>query len=405
MPKKVDPNEGLAADAVLAEDLGDEEERRLAQLAEMGGEVDKDIDDWDDKDLDRGDDPNYVAPAKDDDDDDDKGDDDKGDDDKGDDDTQKGDDDTQKGDDDTQKGDDDGKNKKGSEDKSKEQDGEDDDKPKEGKTEDPSEAGEEPKDDSEPIGEGKDKVQPTEKAQGIPKYRFDEVNERAKKAEAEIERRDTETAAAKKAEENAFDFDAKEKEYMEVLLDGKTDKALELRKEIDAAKEVKWKSETTAETRVAVDSDAEQTELTSLSDQAQDLYPVFDPKHEDFDQAMIKRVLVYYQGYAVSGEAKNKGDAFVMALADVVQQEKLDEKYGDAKPDPKPKEKKVDDPKAEKKRKDKEKLAGKTHRPVAGEGTSSDSSGAVVPDIDKMTDEEMEALPPAALARIRGDFI
>jgi hypothetical protein len=138
-----------------------------------------------------------------------------------------------------------------------------------------------------------------------------------------------------------------------------------------------------------------------MSREAESLYPVFDKTSDDFDVDMTNKVLVYYHGYVKSGAAKSESDAFVMALADVVEQYNLEDRYNalgdDAKPEPKPKPDKVD-PK-------KEKIAKKAVTPVAGEGSAADDAGVVAPDINNMTDEELEALPPKALARLRGDIL
>lgn len=56
---KSDPNEGLAADAVLATDLGDEKERTAAQLEYFGG----DVDDIDNEDFSAADDGSGFDPA------------------------------------------------------------------------------------------------------------------------------------------------------------------------------------------------------------------------------------------------------------------------------------------------------------------------------------------------------
>jgi hypothetical protein len=132
------------------------------------------------------------------------------------------------------------------------------------------------------------------------------------------------------------------------------------------------------------------------------MYPVFDESHEDFQPEIGDKVIVYYRGYLETGAAKTPGDAFVLALADVVEQYGLEEKYhalGDPEPDPKPV------PKPDKVDKKKEKIAEKAVTPVAGEGKASDDAGVVAPDINTMTDEELDALPPKALARLRGDIL
>ncbi len=381
--RAADPNEGLAADAALAEDLGDEEERRLGQIAEMGGEV-ADIDDWSPDGLDDGSDPNFKAP----DDDGESG----------------GDDDDDKNkdkDDDGDSDDDKDKDKEGSEDDEAGEDDKDKDDAGEAEGEDDASEEEEPAGDSD-AGEEDEEEDPAPKSKGIPKHRFDEVNERRKTAEARVAELEAKDKAVDDVEEEIYDFRDNEKQYMDFLLDGKTEEALSKREEIDAAKEAKWKADTKAETHSEVNDTEIQRELSTMSKEAERLYPVFDENHADFEPAMADKVIVFYQGYLQTGAAKNPGDAFVMALADVVEQYKLEDKYnalgGDEDtPAPKPKDKKVDKTKAATK--------DKSHTPVAGEGAASDDAGAVAPDIENMTDEELEALPPKALSRLRGDFI
>lgn len=102
----------------------------------------------------------------------------------------------------------------------------------------------EPADDSH--GEG------ARRGHGIPKSRFDEVNERKKAVEAENERlrRELEEArnakpapapaaasapaATPAAEPAKFDADAKEEEYVAALMEGDTGKAAKIRREINA---------------------------------------------------------------------------------------------------------------------------------------------------------------------------
>lgn len=86
--------------------------------------------------------------------------------------------------------------------------------------------------------EGRDA--PAAKPNAIPKARFDEVNEARKSAQnaldaanAEIERLQAQSKSESQARPT-FDEDAKEKEYIEAMLDGNTDRALAIRREINA---------------------------------------------------------------------------------------------------------------------------------------------------------------------------
>jgi hypothetical protein len=115
---------------------------------------------------------------------------------------------------------------------------------------------------------------------------------------------------------------------------------------------------------------------------------------------MLNKVLTFMRGYE-SSENMTRGDAFVAGLADVVELYNLmppeEDAEADADAEPKPTgKKKVDKKKA--------KLKEDAHKPVGLDGDSSADAGIVAPNIEDMTDEELDALPEKTLARMRGDF-
>jgi hypothetical protein len=117
---------------------------------------------------------------------------------------------------------------------------------------------------------------------------------------------------------------------------------------------------------------------------------------------MAGKVMTFYRGYELDG--MSSADAFVASLADVIELYDLEERYGEVEADdkgdeePKPKKKvKVS------KIKDKIEAEKQSHQAVAGEGKGSKEVGAVAPNINDMSDEEMEALPEGTLERMRGD--
>jgi len=362
-------DDGLAADAALA--VEHTPEREAEQRAWFGGDVD-DIDDFDATGLDDGSDPDFVAPDEDDDGESE---------DKDDAEDTDGDAEDDSADDVEDSEDDDADDSDGDEDDSEEADDADADA------------------DSDDADEDDE---PAPAPKGIPKHRFDEVNEKRKAAEAENARLKAELEAGKPKEDEveAFDFDAAEKEYLDLTLDGDVDAALAKRKEIRAAEHAEWKAEAKAETKVDISQDAETQELLSMSREAETMFDVFNPEHEDYNQAMLNKVLTFMKGYESTGEM-SRGDAFVAGLADVVEMYDLmpdedETPADDGKPKPTGK-KKVDKGKA--------KLKKQAHVPVAGEGAASADNGAVAPDIETMTDEEIDALPEKTLARLRGDFV
>jgi len=357
----------LAADAALA--VEHTPEREAEQRAYFGGDIDE-IDDFDATGLDDGSDPNFTAPPASDD------------------------ADTEDKDDDSEDSEND------SDDAADDADADSDDS--DGDADDSEDDAEDADDaDADVDSEGEDEAASKPAPKGIPKHRFDEVNERRKAAEDENARLKAQIEAGKPPAEQEVPYDVRagEKEYMDLLLDGDTEAALAKREEIDAAKEAKWRADTKGETKTELSQSEEQAELLALSSEAQTMFDVFNPDHEDYNQPMLNKVLTFMRGYEASGEM-SRSDAFVAGLADVVEMYDLMPEEAAPADDGKPKptgKKKVDPKKA--------KLKEQAHQPVAGQGAASADNGAVAPDIETMTDEEIDALPEKTLARLRGDFV
>ena len=299
------------------------------------------------------------------------------------------------------------KDKEGSKDDATGEDDKGDDKTGDKEKDDKEDdAGDKAKDDDATPPKKDDKPEP----RGIPKSRFDQVNERRRVAEEEIARRDKVDQAVEAAKTvEKYDFDKAEDEYTEFLLDGKKDDARAKRAEIRAAEKAEWKAEAIGESTLTVAEQQSAAEVNDLTDQAQALYPVYDGKHEDYSPEITAKTMAFYNGYKLTRPpgAQTDADAMVMAIADTVALYGLDEKYrADADEEGKDadeegkKEVKLP-PKAEidKKLKDAEQQPA----PVLKGGEGSNDRGAAVPDIGDMTDEEMDALPAATLSRMRGD--
>ena len=354
------PGDVLAADAALA--VEHTPEREAEQWAHLGGEKD-DIDDFDATDLDDGsvlpeDYDETAAPAE-------------------------------------------SPSDEATEDEEPSDEVSDDDEPAVEAEESDNEVAEEEEADEADAGEdseGEDEDAPAQR--GIPKWRFDEINEEKKALREEVAALKAQAAAGKPPTEDEpepYDIRANTKEYMDLLLDGDVDGALAKMEEIDAAKEAKWKSETQTATVTDLNTNAEASELLALSQEAESMFGQFNPDHADYNQGMLNKVMTFMRGYESSGEM-SRSDAFVAGLADVVEMyDLMPEEAGDENPEPKPKPK----PKTV----DKTAVRKQAHTPVAGEGSGSADAGAVAPSIDDMTDEELDALPEKTLARMRGDIL
>lgn len=248
----------------------------------------------------------------------------------------------------------------------------------------------EEEEEDEPAGD------PPPKEQRIPKQRFDEVNDRRKAAEKKLADYEAAQDAAKAAEEGQFDFDAKEREYMELTVDGEFDKALAIRSEIRAAESAKY--EQTATTAAANAREATKADLV-FQETVTDLeakYPSMAPNGENFDQTLVDEVLSLHEGFINQGldapAAITKAVKYVAKMNDIPA-------VGDepaADPDPTPKPKPVS--KTDNKAKAKAKTTQPQQLPKA-----SDREPAM--DMDSMSEEDFDALPESKKRELRGDFV
>lgn len=373
--KKKDPNEGLADDASLATDLGDEDERKAEQLAYYGGDNDDDIDL--DENADRGD---NIPDDKED--------------------TDRGDEVDEESEESEEKSED---SEEEADDAEEEQVSADDDE--EADAEDES-ADDDDQEDSEDDEVEEEDEEPAPKEKGIPRHRFNEVNERMRKAEAKIASLEAIDKAAEDAAVDKFDFDEAEESYMALLLDGKTKEAGAKRREIREAEKSEFKAEAVQESTASVSVTQMEQAVDSLSKEAERMFPAFDENSDDFNPQAVSKTLTFMRGYQADGMGAD--DAFVAALADTIEifgldtESQSDEESGDTAGKT---GKTVTKKKAKADVKKKLDLAKKQGKSPAGEGKGSADVGAAVVDVETLTEDEIDALPAAQLARLRGDFI
>lgn len=134
-----------------------------------------------------------------------------------------------------------------------------------------------------------DEVKPA----GIPKARFDEVNEARKAAQLALDAANAEIAALKTSksaptEQHAeaaptFDEDAKEQEYIDAMLDGDTALALRIRKEINA----NLREQASMEFEARQEQRATQSTMEAESAQAVADYPYLETPDGEFALDLI----------------------------------------------------------------------------------------------------------------------
>lgn len=125
-----------------------------------------------------------------------------------------------------------------------------------------------------------------EKSHMVPKSRMDEEIARRRQLEDRLAKLE-ESAKPEEAPEPEFDFDGKEAEYMDAVLDGETDKAQKVRKEIRSAERDSMAKELRKDIHNTTNVTKQQLDLdVAVSDMVAS-YPVLDSNSEQADADMI----------------------------------------------------------------------------------------------------------------------
>ena len=234
----------------------------------------------------------------------------------------------------------------------------------------------------------------------VPKARLDEVLAKQKALQKQL---DEINAANEKAEEapESYDFDAKEVEYQNMVLDGETEKAVALRREIRKAERDTLEYEMRQEMNQTVNQDRQMTALQQAANAMEDAYPVFDRNSDDFNEDITNEVVELRDAFMMKGyEAV---DALSKAVKYVVKDHDLDQAQESA-PSLAGKAKKSDEL-AKKRAQVSRKLKAADAQPPELPGESSSHHGEKALDLSTMTEEEFDALPEATLKRLRGDIL
>lgn len=271
-------------------------------------------------------------------------------------------------------------------------------------TDDDEKKGEEEKkdssDDDEVDEKIKDEVDDGEKKSDthektVPYKRFDEVNKRRRVAEDRLkEIEDQEQTRADEDTQIPFDFDAKESEYMDAVLEGDKDKGNALRKEIRGAEKEMYEI---SATKVATEQSSKTKDDIEFNQAALDLqkeFNVLDAESEYFDQDIVEEVLAFTNGYLAGGQYTRIG-----ALKKAVTQAgKIYDLQGGTEEEVKEPEKKI---KAKKLDPDKKKDLEKKQPPKDDKSDEDLNPGPM----EGLTEEDFAALPESAKRRLRGDFL
>jgi len=237
----------------------------------------------------------------------------------------------------------------------------------------------------------------------IPKARLDEVINQRKQLAAEVERLRQELATRQTQPEPAappvpeYDFASKEKEYMEAVLDGDTDKALAIRNDIRQA-EFQAIQQQVAQSVPRADEAAAAVQQ-QLSNQAalqevNNAFPVFDPDSANFDVDLTEEAVAIAKGYI-----QFRGLDYPTAIRKAAEQVATLNGIARAGTTPPPaKPKPAPDPKTVA-----AKIEAANRQPPTA--PAQQVAGEDVIDPMSMSDDEFIRLPASVRARLRGDML
>ena len=132
-------------------------------------------------------------------------------------------------------------------------------------------------DDSPALGDQTTVTEVTEEPRKhmVPKSRLDEVLAKQKALEKQLDELRAQKQEPGEAPE-AYDFDAKEVEYQNLVLDGEAQKAAALRKEIRAAERAQLEYEFSSKIGESVSQSQQATALQQAASELEDNFPVFN---------------------------------------------------------------------------------------------------------------------------------
>lgn len=248
----------------------------------------------------------------------------------------------------------------------------------------------------------------------IPKERFDAAVGKARK-EAEAARREAEALkAAEKARQGQIDSKKIEAEIDDLedrldgaRADGNKDEARRIRAEIRQKQNALVDARADVKAAYATAQAVEQVRWDNTVERMEKEHPELDPSedNEAYDQEKVDEIMDLTEAFVAKGESST--EALKKAIRVTYRGAPAPEKDAGAEAA----KKKAAEEAAAKRREEavaKARAASKDAPAAPGKGgKNSDAAGkkTTVTDINKITDEQMDKLPPAELARMRGDIV
>lgn len=252
-----------------------------------------------------------------------------------------------------------------------------------------------PEEVSEPVEE-------KQKSPMVPKSRLDEVLAKQKALQKQLDEQ-----SQKKAEiiEEApeYNFEEKEVEYQEAILDGDATKAANIRKEIRNAERQQTMFEVQQQMGQTVQQSQELMNLQTAANELESTYPILDENSQEFNADIQKEVIDLRDAFVVQGydaaDALKKAANYTLAA-------KAPELLAPSE-EPVPHAEAPDLKEVAQKKKQatvSKKLEAATAQPPELKGESNADRGEATLDVNALSDDEFSALPEETLRRLRGDF-
>tara|TARA_R110002050_G_scaffold279183_2_gene425636 strand:+ start:238 stop:1281 length:1044 start_codon:yes stop_codon:yes gene_type:complete len=229
----------------------------------------------------------------------------------------------------------------------------------------------------------------TTKEPMIPKSRFDEVLAKQKALQKKLDE-----ASAPQIEDikeaPKYDFDSKEIEYQNLVLDGESTQAVQLRSEIRQAEKQQMMFEMQAKMGQTMTQTTEMQDLQAKANEIQTAFPTLDENNASYDEAKTNEVMELRDAYMMQGyagaDALQKATTLIMGQVETTTQ-------------PDPNIKKVQQKKQQ--ANVSKKIQASESQPPAMKGQNKTDKKV---DLNVLSTEEFDALPAETLRRMRGDF-
>lgn len=244
-------------------------------------------------------------------------------------------------------------------------------------------------------GETEESVDKKPKAPMVPKTRLDEVLAKNKVMQKKIQA--YETQEAQKADAPKYEFNAKESEYQQLVLDGEAEKASALREEIRNAERAQIMFEVNNQMGQTVQANQEEQELVAKAQEIEATFSILNENSTDFNEALTQEVMELRDAFIIQGygaaDSLAKAAEYTMAAKhpELLKGEPEASNGADIK---------------QKKQKTevKKKIAASKAQPPAMRGEGAGERGDKVVDLNILSDSEFSALPEETIKRLRGDF-